>query len=286
MGASQKSYNHRTSGLTRKFSKGDDLLTFQSALIDRLEDNGMDTTTYMPHPKHPTATKMVSVVLWHSSFNMEKVKEHSDRQAALWDDYDKANDKTATDCLIASLQTELGITIKKKKRKEDTFAVVWMTLLRTIQSSSFEVYEIIKTRIKSRRVSHYAGQDLSLLATDFQDDAKLLTKAGFYDHSLTLVMLKMFLEAGGDGRSAENFRYKLQGWIEDMAEAIFQIRFMTDEEKEEYIEKNDLTYRDITDKVEGRYRDCVDANEWSPAKNVRDAKAPPATFGANVAASE
>jgi hypothetical protein len=59
----------------------------------------------------------------------------------------------------------------------------------------------------------YAGQNLLKLAEDFRDNAKKLTIAGFYDHGLTLTMLKIFLEAGGDGCCAKNFWYKIYQWI-------------------------------------------------------------------------
>jgi hypothetical protein len=73
-----------------------------------------------------------------------------------------------------------------------------MILLQTIQSTLVEVYELLKKSIKDRKPTQYAGQNLSKLAEDFRDDAKKLTIAGFYDHGLTLTMLKIFLEAGGD----------------------------------------------------------------------------------------
>jgi len=50
---------------------------------------------------------------------------------------------------------------------------------------------------------------LTLLAKHFRDDAKILSVAGFYDHSLTLDMLKIFLKAGGKGELAENFCFAL-----------------------------------------------------------------------------
>jgi hypothetical protein len=62
-----------------------------------------------------------------------------------------------------------------------------------------EVYELLKKSIKDRKPMKYAGQNLSKLAEDLRDDAKKLTIARFYDHGLMLTMLKIFLEAGGDG---------------------------------------------------------------------------------------
>jgi hypothetical protein len=98
-----------------------------------------------------------------------------------------------------------------------------MILLQTIQSTSVEVYELLKKSIKDHKPTQYAGQNLSKLVEDFRDDAKKLTIAGFYDHGLTLTMLKIFLEAGGDGRCAENYRYKIYQRIEQMEEAMLTI---------------------------------------------------------------
>jgi hypothetical protein len=61
-----------------------------------------------------------------------------------------------------------------------------MILLQTIQSTSVEVYELLKKSIKDRKPTQYAGQNLYKLPEDFRDDAKKLTIARFYDHGLTL----------------------------------------------------------------------------------------------------
>jgi hypothetical protein len=127
----------------------------------------------------------------------------------------------------------------------------------------------------------YAGQNLSKLAEDFRDDAKKLTIAGFYDHGLTLTMLKIFLEVGGDGRCAENFWYKIYQWIEQMEEAMLTIRFMEKDDQDAYMLKKELTYHQITDQVESCYINLLNKEEWMPAKN-----AAPSKFGANNATTE
>ena len=153
--------------------------------------------------------------------------QHAKILVPLYDECDDANnDRMAITCLLDSLAPGLANTIEKKGVESDSFAVMWMILLQTIQSTSVEVYELLKKSIKDRKPTQYAGQNLSKLAEDFRDDAKKLTIAGFYDHGLTLTMLKIFLEAGGDGRCAENFRYKIYQWIEQMEEAMLTIRFM------------------------------------------------------------
>ena len=82
----------------------------------------------------------------------------------LYDQYDDANDRTAITCLLDSLAPGLANTIEKKRLESDSFAVVWMILLQTIQSTSVEVYELLKKSIKDRKPTQYAGQNLSKLA--------------------------------------------------------------------------------------------------------------------------
>jgi hypothetical protein len=87
---------------------------------------------------------------------------------------------------LDSLAPGLANTMEKKHLKSDLFAVMWMILLQTIQSTLVEVYELLKKSIKDCKPTQYAGQNLSNLAEDFRDDAKELMIAGFYDHRLTL----------------------------------------------------------------------------------------------------
>jgi hypothetical protein len=187
----------------------------------------------------------------------------------------------AITCRLDSLAPRLANTIEKKHLKSDSFAVVWMILLQTIQSTSVEVYELLKKSIKDHKPTQYAGQNLSKLAEDFRDDAKKLTIARFYDHGVTLAMLKIFLEAGGNGHCAKNFRYMIYQWIEQMEEAMLTIRFMEKDEHDAYMLKKQLTYCQITDHVESCYINLLNKEEWMPAMN-----AAPSKFGANKATIE
>jgi hypothetical protein len=171
----QKSYNYRQKGLKTSFDRGSDLSVFQTALLKKLQDTGLDTITYMPHPKDPK--DMVSILQYYASFTLDTVREHAKRLVPLYDQYDDANDRTAIICLLDSLAPGLANTIEKKCLESDSFAVVWMILLQTIQSTSVEVYELLKKPIKDRKPTQYAGQNLSKLAEDFRDDAKKLTIA-------------------------------------------------------------------------------------------------------------
>ncbi len=192
------------------------------------------------------------------------------------------NDKAARHFLIASLSTELGSLIKKKTKEDDTFTIVWMLVLQSIQSTSIEVFEEIKNRIKARKPSQYSGENLAKLGEHFIDDASLLERAGQYDHNLTLHMVKIFLEAGGEGQEAENYRHDIRILKKRVHDELLKIRFMTKEDADTHMVAQSLTYQAICEEVETQYRRYKDQKEWLPAKNIRDSKAPPTQYGANL----
>lgn len=161
-------------------------------------DVGIDSITYLPHPSDPN--RMESVIKYHSSFSLESVRTHSKHFITLWDGYDRSNDRAATECLLSSLERTLYEKIEKKVRDGDTFVIVWMRLMGTIQLTSYEHFENLKKRIKGRRITQYAGQDVSALCKDFKVDANVLTLAGAYKHTLTLNMVKILLEGRGDDK--------------------------------------------------------------------------------------
>jgi hypothetical protein len=153
-GTAQKSYNYRKSGLKNEFKKGGDLQLFQKALLKHFVDVGIDTITYLPHPSDPD--RMESVIKYHASFSLETVTEHVGNLQPLWDGFDRSNDKAATECLLASLETTLYETIEKKVREDDTFTMVWMRFMATIQSTSYDHFETLKTSEQHQGPQHHA----------------------------------------------------------------------------------------------------------------------------------
>ena len=277
----QKGYNFRKTGLLTKFGGKDDLAFFKDAVMDHLRDTGMDTITYLADPVD--TNEMVSVVTNHSCFDIESVRQQSIKYKALYDNHDRMNDDAAKLFLLDSLQKELAKSIKKKLKDDETFAVAWMLVLQVVETVSIEKYEELKSRIKARHPSQYSGENLAKLCEHFSDDAKLLIDAGMYDHTLTLNMIKIFSQAGGEGKLAEDFRYETRSLKKQVNDALLKIRFMNDQDADDYMTKNKLTFSDICEVVERNYRGFKDNNEWLPAKNVSDSKAPPAQYGANNA---
>jgi hypothetical protein len=98
----QKSYNYCKGGLLNKYSCSDDLAVFQSELLEHFKDEGMDSITYLPHPKD---NEMVSVITHQSCFSPETVRNHVQKYSKLYDVYDKSNDKAARKSFLDSLDS-------------------------------------------------------------------------------------------------------------------------------------------------------------------------------------
>jgi hypothetical protein len=113
--------------------------------------------------------------------------------------------------------------IKEKTEYDDTFHVVWLQLIKTIQSTSIECFKDLKASIKACHPSQNAGENLEALAADYRKDARELMMAGQYDHNLTLTMLKMVLLAGRAGN--KYYRFPLCSMKQKLDQALLDIGY-------------------------------------------------------------
>jgi len=276
--AAQKGYNYRRTGLTTVFKKNDELQVFVKNVWNHLLDTGMDTIAYLRDPEY--SDRMTDVVHGHSRFTVASTKKLSKDQAPLLDKYDRTNDKAARTFLLASLETNLRNRVEEKLEDSDSFAVTWLTFIKSIQSTSIDRFNSLKTRIKARSAAQYPGENLEALARDFRKDAQELETAGQYDHLLTLDMIKAFLLAGGQGN--EDYRFNLRPMKQKLETALLDIAYKTKEAANKHMKDEELTYNDVCILAEDTYRLLFDKKEWPPAQNVRDSKAPRAAYVGEV----
>ncbi|KAI2508984.1 hypothetical protein MHU86_5479 [Fragilaria crotonensis] len=268
-------YNFRRTGHKISFKPSDDLISFQNVVWDHLKDTGMDSIAYLRDPTDDA--KMTNVIKAHARYTVQSAKLLAEAQVQRYDKYDRTNDMAARTYLLASLSTELSNKVTEKLDDSDSFPVVWLQFLKSIQSTSIERFEDLKAIIKARLPSQYSGENLEQLAAHFRKDANELTTAGQYDHNLTLAMLKIFLLAGGSGN--EDFRFPLRSVKQNLEQALLDIGFKDKEAANLHMQVNKLTYKDICAHAEDAYRTLFDRKEWPPARHTRDSKAPPAAFG-------
>lgn len=67
------SSHYRTMGITPKFARNSDLLTFQKMVMDHLTQHGMDTITYLVDPVDKSNT--VTIVSKHAQFTLKTVSK-------------------------------------------------------------------------------------------------------------------------------------------------------------------------------------------------------------------
>jgi hypothetical protein len=276
--SAQKGYNYRKKGLDIKFNRKDDLQVFQKKVKAHLVDCGMDTIAWIEDPID--ASRKVYIIYDHPRFTQESAVNSLKVQLALYDKYDRENDKAARKFLIASLAEELADQLEEPIDDDDAFPLVWMQFLKLIQSTSVERFEDLKLRIKGRHPAQYPGENLEELGRDFRRDSTELITAGQYDHNLTLSMLKIFLQAGGRGN--EDFRFALRMRKQKLDQALIDIGHMSKKSALQHMVQKGLTVKDVCLFVETEYRRQKDRNEWPPARHAKDSKAAPAQFGANL----
>jgi hypothetical protein len=167
--------------MTTQFTPASSLVDFQNAIWDHFTDCGMDTIAYLTDPEDSIA--MTNIIKSHSRYTIQTARSLSALQLLRYDKYDKNNDRAAIKYLLTSLSPALMSKIKEKVEDTDSFHIVWLQLIKTIQSTSIERFEDLKVAIKSRHPSQYSGENLESLAADFRKDARELVTAGQYDHN-------------------------------------------------------------------------------------------------------
>ena len=164
-------------------------------------------------------------------------------------------------------------------RKEDPFPVLWIRIVEKIQSTSVEQFDDIKEVIKKLKPSGYAGENLETMMRDYRELARELTTAGQYDHNnLTLRIVKSTLDAKAMGVHGQSFKHKLHELQEKLNAALLKIGHMRHSAATKYMADLDLPYEAVSETIATCYVWYRNNNEWDPAKNAHDSKAPPMAY--------
>ena len=272
---------YRKTGLSPKFVRTGDLTNFEYSAWRHFVNMGMDSITYVPDPIDNTL--MVSCVNAHGRFTVASVKKLIAPQVLLYDSFDKSNDREATEYLLESLEADLARELRDVMDPGEPFPVTFLRFIHLIRSTSIDRLENLKVRIKSRKPTQYAGQDISKMASEIRADALELEIAGQYDHNITLHILDAFLEAGGPNN--EDYRFPLRTLKAKLSEALLELGYMKHEDATKYMATLSLGFRDICTAASDAYRKQKDQSKWPPARTgAQDSRAPPRAFG-NVAST-
>jgi hypothetical protein len=153
-GSSQKSASFREKGLEVKFKKGDHLLDFIDQTTQYLARTGMDTITYLNDPDD--YSKMISVVGDYSKFDLQTAIVSSAKlRTDSFDRYDRNNDDSARNWLLASVDDDLKKDISERLSLFDGFASHWLQMIHLIESTSYKRFTNIKEDIEKLSVHQF-----------------------------------------------------------------------------------------------------------------------------------
>jgi hypothetical protein len=142
--AARKGYNFRRTGHKIGFKPSDDLISFQNVVWEHLKD----TIACLRDPTDVTA--MTNAVKAHTRYTVQSAKRLAEVKIQLYIKHDRTNNMAARAYLLASLSTEISNKETEKLDDNDSFPVVWLQFLKSIQSTSIERFEDLKGTNKSR----------------------------------------------------------------------------------------------------------------------------------------
>ena len=171
----QKGYNYCKKGLETKFSKNDDLALFQKQrILKHLVDCGMDSITYLEDPSDSLI--MSNMIKLYTCFTLSIAQMVLEQQSILYEKHDRENDRASVEFLLNSLNLDLSRKLHERIEETNNFPVIWIHILKLVQSTSIKRFKNLRTRIKGCKAWNYSGEDIELLAVNFRHDALELMK--------------------------------------------------------------------------------------------------------------
>ncbi|KAL7566158.1 hypothetical protein ACA910_003924 [Epithemia clementina (nom. ined.)] len=225
------------------------------------EARGLDTITYLQDPAD--ATIMRNIILEHTRFTFDNAATLAQTQKALYDHYDRANDKAAIQALLKSLDPTLANDIEDRVSSSMTFHQVWMLLIRNLQTDSIDKFDKLKSEIKSHTPFLHDRQNIAEMALTIRHRCDALQAAGFYEQTLTLTILESFMLATG----TDFYKLGLHSLHAPLTLKIPAIAYDSKDDQQKEMLKAGLSYRDVCDLAEKLYRADIGQNRWPRALN-------------------
>ena len=198
------SYSERIKGLKEPLTSILGIDSFKRSVSQHLTRYGMDTIAYLQDPHDQT--KCVHIIDGSTRFTVASSEKAAATQSVLYDQYDKENNASAVEFLLASLSKERAASLLHRCRKlndspygdiVDPFPVVWVHLMQDIAPSSFETFQQLVKKLEQLQPTQYPGEDIGAMVCDFYTIAEPLDLAGHYLPNYTSYLVTAALSAGG-----------------------------------------------------------------------------------------
>jgi len=172
-----KAYNTRKkpSFLEARIDSKVDLRMFFDALGTHLVSNGLDTIAYLNDPSDNTI--MVNTLESYNKFSEDSARTAGDALVALFDDYDRTNNRCAKELLELCLDKTLLEKLKLRVQPNDFFGVHIVILAQIIQVGASTRNDYLEEQIKKISASQYPGNDIEAMCLDITRHVKDLNNS-------------------------------------------------------------------------------------------------------------
>jgi hypothetical protein len=232
------------------------------------------------HVGHPTDnTRMVSVVKSFVNLTIEHVRNETARTSLLWDSYDRDNNKAACELILQILGPQLFRDITS--RDPDALLPATMLFMHAMSSRASltsDQVEATKMKLKELSPAKIPGQDIIKYATLVREYKLELDKVYAYDHALTKNVLKWMSEV-----SVDQFRLNVFTTLKGMEPNLKITKTLDYDAAEAHMQAQNLSIEAILSEFEPLYEELLTSNDWPPAMNKTDKKAPELNLAAIVA---
>lgn len=258
------------------------LYAIKSTLWAHMCKHGLDTIFYVPDPQNNT--KVINVIENHSKLDSAYVRTAVAKFQAKWDDYDTANDESARDVLINSLESTFHEHLRSLKLERMSAADVWMAIARSIRSTSTQYFDDLRQKIRTSSPRTVPNQNIMVYCRFLRETIEDLVQANEWQWSLLLNIVQNLVEANNATFQSQQHLHIIS--VDKMLRSLSSIPA---DDAEEFVRSKQLHYDDILTSAEDLYKTLLDNGKWEPAKIPKDSgKAPEQTLGnlANMTISD
>ena len=268
-----KQYEKRTVGLKIKFTEKANLNDFKMQTYAELLKHGLDTITFVHDPSDNT--KMVSVVKDHPRFviALDMSIENARKLSYKYDRYDQENSAAAREFLVNSLHQDLASRLIKVVETTDSFAIVWLRLLKLLVPTSVAHFDNLRETLRKIDPLKYECENLESLVQDLRLITDELVLGNQYNPSLTSSFLTSIRTKCSQG---DTFAFKLDSKIDEVDKEIVKCIHLSNQDSLDYMMVNDLDPKCILDWVQTTYLKYKNEDQWKPALRKSDSARVPA----------
>jgi hypothetical protein len=283
-----KSYAYRIKGLTPAFKEGANISNFRDDIMDHLEAHGMDTISYLPDLSSSLSAApvpMFSVIEHYPLFtsSLEKglavAKDYLDTK---YDALDLENSAAAVDFLKNSLDPDLRRRLQTRVEPMDSFAMVWLRLMKMLVSHSSKHYDELRERVRKCTPRSFAEENLEKMCDFIRTTIEELEMAGQYQPSLTLAMLET---VESDCTQKGSFNFSVNKKIDEVRTAVNACLHMDSHSSNKHMLSLGLDPKSISKFLSDSHADLLNDRRWTPAKRPSDTSKVPSAFAAMEALS-